>query len=84
MKSITVRLPEVLLKELESESRTRGISKSDVIRERLQARKSSRKRKSNLYEAIRHLIGSIDGLPSDLSARTEWYLKAGYGKNAHR
>ncbi|HEV2391299.1 MAG TPA: CopG family transcriptional regulator [Verrucomicrobiae bacterium] len=35
MKTLTVRLPEVLAAEIEHESRSRGVSKSDVVRERL-------------------------------------------------
>ena len=35
MKTLTVRLPEMLYAELEAESRARNTSKSDVVRERL-------------------------------------------------
>ncbi|MGO8764035.1 MAG: CopG family transcriptional regulator [Limisphaerales bacterium] len=35
MKTLTVRLPDVLVSEIERESRTRRVSKSDVVRERL-------------------------------------------------
>jgi hypothetical protein len=35
MKSLTIRLPDSLVAELESESRARRVSKSDVVRERL-------------------------------------------------
>ena len=32
--------------------------------------------------AIADLIGSVEGLPADLSARRKWYLKTtGYGEN---
>jgi len=37
MKVLTVRLPEPLAAEIESESRRRKLSKSDVVRERLEA-----------------------------------------------
>jgi Arc/MetJ-type ribon-helix-helix transcriptional regulator len=83
MKTITVRLPEPLAAEIEAESRVRKISKSDVVRERLQH--PSRDRQSAPLEAIADLIGSVDGLPPDLSARKKWYLKAtGYGKKHNR
>ena len=36
MKTLTVRLPEKLVAEIEAESRSRGLAKSDVVRERLQ------------------------------------------------
>jgi hypothetical protein len=32
-----------------------------------------------LLDAIADLIGSVDELPADLSARTKAHLKAGYG-----
>ena len=35
MKSLTIRLPDDLAERLEQESRDRGLSKSDVVRERL-------------------------------------------------
>ena len=37
MKTLTVRLPEVLVAEIEAESRGRKLSKSDVVRQRLTA-----------------------------------------------
>ena len=37
MKSVTIRLPRVLAKRLEQESVARGVSKSDIVRERLSA-----------------------------------------------
>ena len=40
---------------------------------------------SELFEAIADLIGSVDGLPSDLGARKKHYLKVtGYGRKRHR
>lgn len=35
MKTLTIRLPDVLVTEIEHESRSRRVSKSDVVRERL-------------------------------------------------
>ena len=35
MKTLTVRLPEALVAQIEAESRRRKLSKSDVVRERL-------------------------------------------------
>lgn len=82
MKTITVRLPEPLAADIEMESRLRRISKSDVVRERLQHAKPSKGAK---VQAIADLIGSVDGLPDDLSARKKWHLNAtGYGKKRAR
>jgi len=84
MKTLTIRLPEELAADIEVESRGRKISKSDVVRERLQSARRGRKRSASL-EAIADLIGSVDGLPSDLSARKKHYLRStGYGKKRSR
>jgi Arc/MetJ-type ribon-helix-helix transcriptional regulator len=83
MKTITVRLPEPLAAEIEAESRGRKCSKSDVIRERLE--RSERRRRSKSLHAITDLIGSVAGLPADLSSRKKHYLKAtGYGRKSSR
>lgn len=79
MKTLTVRLPEALAAQIEAESRERKLSKSEIVRERLSLAGSRRRRPASL-EAISDLIGSVDGLPADLSARKSKYLKAtGYG-----
>jgi Arc/MetJ-type ribon-helix-helix transcriptional regulator len=85
MKTITVRLPEPMVAEIEAESRLRKISKSDVVRERLQRATEAPRCSSRSAEGIADLIGSVDGLPADLSARKKWYLRAtGYGKKRAR
>jgi len=85
VKSLTVRLPEPLVAEIEAESRGRKVSKSDVVRERLRlARRTVRRRAASL-DAIADLIGSVDGLPADLSGRRKRYLRAtGYGEKRTR
>ena len=85
MKTLTVRLPEALVAQIEAESRDRKVSKSDVVRERLgRANDAPRTRPASL-EAIADLIGSVHGLPPDLGARTKHYLKStGYGRKRHR
>ena len=83
MKTITVRLPEPIASEIEAESRKRGLSKSDIIRERLQ--KGGKGAAASRLSSIRDLIGSVDGLPADLSGRKKAHLLAsGYGRKHHR
>jgi len=65
MKILTVRLPDALVAEIEAEARRRTISKSDVVRERLTRPVS--KRSAAALDQIADLVGSIEGLPSDLS-----------------
>lgn len=85
MKTLTVRLPEALVAEIEGESRRRKLSKSDVVRERLSASPRTSKRSAASLDAIADLIGSVDGLPRDLSARKKKHLKStGYGRNRSR
>jgi Arc/MetJ-type ribon-helix-helix transcriptional regulator len=85
MKTLTVRLPEPLVAEIEMESRGRKCSKSDVVRQRLQGAARPTRRQSTALDAITDLIGSVDGLPADLSARKKRYLKAtGYGQKRSR
>jgi Arc/MetJ-type ribon-helix-helix transcriptional regulator len=85
VKTLTVRLPESLVAEIEAESRGRRISKSDVVRERLQHPAARGRRRAAPLDSIADLIGSVDGLPADLSARTRHYLRAtGYGRKRPR
>lgn len=85
MKTLTVRLPETVVAEIEAESRRRKLSKSDVVRERLTRAMTSSRHPPALLEAIADVIGSVDRLPHDLSARTKRYLKStGYGDKRAR
>lgn len=85
MKTLTVRLPESLAAAIEAESRLRKLSKSDVVRERLQRTSSAAREPSSPTYAVGDLIGSVDGLPADLSARKKRYLRAtGYGRKRPR
>jgi Arc/MetJ-type ribon-helix-helix transcriptional regulator len=85
MKTLTVRLSEPLVAEIEAESRGRRCSKSDIVRERLQRPARPIKRQSTPLDVIADLIGSVNGLPADLSARKKRHLKAtGYGQKRAR
>jgi Arc/MetJ-type ribon-helix-helix transcriptional regulator len=80
MKTLTVRLPESLIAQIEAESRRRRLSKSDVVRERL-TEKKSRGNRSMILDAVTDVIGSVDRLPADLSKRKKKYLRStGYGR----
>lgn len=85
MKSLTVRLPDQLVKEIEAECRDRNCAKSDVVRERLQRGAGPTSSSSGRLNLIADLIGSVDGLPRDMSGRRKRYLKTtGYGKKRAR
>ncbi len=84
MKTLTVRLPEPLVAEIEAESHARKVTKSDVVRERLRHAPATAHAARSL-DGIADLIGSVDGLPADLSGRKKHYLKAtGYGQKRRR
>jgi Arc/MetJ-type ribon-helix-helix transcriptional regulator len=55
MKTLTVRLPEALVAEIERESQVRRVSKSDVVRERLSEPRST----AAAGGSMRELIGDI-------------------------
>ena len=55
MKTLTIRLPEDLIAEIEQESQTRRVSKSDVVRDRLHQGIPSR----TLDGSMSELIGDI-------------------------
>ena len=84
MKTLTVRLPDALAARIEAESRARKVTKSDLVREWLSAPASTANRHPPSLQAIAHLIGSVKGLPADLSANKKKYLQAGYGRKRPR
>jgi hypothetical protein len=68
-RTVTVPLPDALADEIEAESRKRGVSKSDVVRERLERARAETGLPPQLHD-IAELIGWIeDHLPADLVAR---------------
>jgi Arc/MetJ-type ribon-helix-helix transcriptional regulator len=84
MKTFVVRLPDALAAQIEAEARERRVSKSDVVRARLE--NGTARKNSSALDAIADLIGSIDdNLPPDLSSRAEHYLRVtGYGQKRSR
>lgn len=69
MKTISLKLPDTLDEELTQLAEEKGESKSFLIREALDdylSRQRPRPGKSFL-ERARHLIGSVEGGPEDLS-----------------
>ena len=78
MKTLTVRLPDSLATEIEHESQSRRVSKSDVVRERLSHPQCAAPAGGSMRELIGDLIGSVrnDGLPADLSSNKKKYLPA--------
>ena len=85
MKTLTVRLPDSLVADIERESQTRRLSKSDVVRERLIRRRHRLSSQPSMMELCGDLLGSVRGLPADLSANKKKYLPALIrAKKSHR
>jgi hypothetical protein len=90
VKTTTFRLPDNLVGEIDAEARRRRVSRSDVVRERLETyavRASPPRVAPSFRDLAADLIGSVggDGLPPDLATRKKHYLKAwGYGQKRHR
>ena len=81
MKTLTVRLPDTLVADIETEARARKVSKSDIVRDRLA---SATPPQPASLDDIADVIGSVDGLPADLSTNIKRHLRAGYGRKRSR
>ena len=80
-----MRLPEQMVRQIEAESRERKCTKSDVVRERLERGAELTSNSSLRLNPIADLIGSVDGLPADMSGKKKKYLKVtGYGRKRSR
>jgi hypothetical protein len=56
MKSLTIRLPDSLVLEIERESQFRRVSKSDVVRERLHQPQRAAAAGGNVSDLIGHIL----------------------------
>jgi hypothetical protein len=76
MTTISLKLPEPLLREVEEAAADRGVPKSAIIRESVEAAMRKRrkpKKQPSCLDLIRDLVGTFDG-PPDLSANKKKYL----------
>jgi len=84
MKSLTVRLPDDLVAELEAASREGNTTVSSVVRDRVAHYKTAPTQKGDTLSLIGDLVGSLNGVPPDMSGNIKHYLKkSGYGRRAH-
>lgn len=78
MTTISLKLPEALLREIELEAATRGVPKSAVIRDSLERtlRKGRKaKKKVSCLDLVRDLVGTFDG-PPDASTNPRYLAEA--------
>jgi len=73
MQTISLKLPDDLLADLDKEAKARRVTRSGVVRESLQRtlRRQTRSRLS-CYELARDLAGSVKGLPRDLATNPKY------------
>jgi hypothetical protein len=76
VKTLTVKLPDPLFAEIESAARARKVTKSEIVRERLERSKTG---KRSLWNRMQDLVIHDESLPRDLAIKQE-HLRH-YGKN---
>lgn len=85
MQTLVLRIPDALARELEAEARKSHLTKSEIARRRLVAAGSQGHETASGFDLIADLIGTVEGGPTDMSARKKEYLKTkDYGKSRHR
>lgn len=76
LRTVTVKLQDRLLAEIEAEARSRRVSRSEVVRERLASTKA---KKGSLWERMQDLVVREDLAPTDLASNKS-HLR-GYGRS---
>jgi hypothetical protein len=80
MNTISLKVPDRLLRLLEQESRARGATKSEIIRDSLEqtlAKKNGGQKPVTCYDLSKHVVGSLKG-SRDLGINPK-YME-GYGE----
>ncbi|MBM3776253.1 MAG: ribbon-helix-helix protein, CopG family [Acidobacteria bacterium] len=69
MRTISLKLPDDLLVELDSEAKARRVTKSSLVRESLEKalRQQSPAGTVSCHDLARDLAGTVKGLPKDLA-----------------
>ena len=74
MRTISLKLPDDLLLQLDSAAKARRLTKSSLIRESLEKtlRPPSPAAAVSCYDLARDLAGTVKGLPADLADNPEY------------
>jgi hypothetical protein len=74
MTTISLKVPDRLLKRLEQESKVRGTTKSSLVRECLEKSLDApaQGRGASCFDLARDLAGSVKGLPHDLATNPKY------------
>ncbi len=80
MQTISLKLPDDLLVQLNSEAKARRVTKSRLVRESLEQalRKAPATKAASCYDLARDLAGAVKGLPKDLADNPK-YME-GFGR----
>ena len=86
MKTLTIRLPETLANSIETEAEDRGLSRSDVVRERLQQQPLVQPKDDGLIEVLAQAWSrpARTGLPRFHSERKKKLAQLIRAKKLHR
>ena len=76
MQTLTVQVPDALAKEIAREAKARRVTKSEIVRERLE-RKA--KQQPSLWDRMKDLVIDDPNSPGDLSTNKKHM--AGYGRS---
>lgn len=85
MTTISLKLAEGLLRELEQEAASRGVPKSAIIRESIETtlREGRKPKKISCFDLMEDLVGHFEG-PPDLSTNKKKYLRKALTKDYER
>jgi predicted DNA-binding protein len=74
MRTISLKLPDDLLVQLDTAAKARKVTKSWLIRESLEKalRKPTRAGELSCYDMARDLAGKVKGLPEDLTENPKY------------
>jgi predicted DNA-binding protein len=72
VQTISLKLPEYLFAQLENEARSRGVTKSLLVRESLEKALCQPAGGASCYDLARDLAGSVKGLPKDLAHHAKY------------
>ena len=85
MTTISLKLPEVVLREIEQEAATRGVPKSAVIRDCLEQtlrKRRKARRKPSCLDLVADLVGKFSG-PPDASTNPRYLEEAVLAEHDH-
>jgi hypothetical protein len=65
LRTLTVKLPDRILADIDAEARARRVPRSEIVRERLEKSDTS---KGSVWDRMRDLVVQDDAAPTDLGS----------------